>query len=38
MVFAILAGFLAALVASRYVGESDSRMSTELMRSRLSKP
>ena len=38
MVFAVLAGFVVALVAGRYFEDSDSRISTALTRSRFSKP
>jgi hypothetical protein len=38
MVFMVFAGFVVALVAGRYIGDSDQRISTELTRSKLSKP
>ena len=38
MVFAVFAGFVVALVAGHYLGDSDSRVSSELTRSRFSKP
>jgi hypothetical protein len=38
MVFMIFAGFVVALVAGRYLGDSDQRISTVLTRSRFSKP
>ena len=38
MVFVVFAGFVVALVAGRYLGDSNQRMSTDLTRSRLSKP
>jgi hypothetical protein len=37
MVFMVLAGFVVALVAGRYIGDSD-RISQNMTRSRFSKP
>jgi hypothetical protein len=38
MVFMVLAGFVVALLAGRYIGDSDQRISPDLTRSRFSKP
>jgi hypothetical protein len=38
MVFTVLAGFVIALVASRYFGDADSRISGGLTRSKFSRP
>ena len=38
MVFMVFVGFVVALVAGRYLGDSNQRISAELTRSRLSKP
>jgi hypothetical protein len=38
MVFVVLAGFVVALFAGRYLGDADQRVSPGLTRSRFSKP
>jgi hypothetical protein len=38
MVLMVFAGFVVALVAGRYLGDSNQRISPDLTRSRLSKP
>lgn len=38
MVFMVFAGFVVALVAGRYLGDSNQRSSPDLTRSRLSRP